>query len=229
MVNVPVPFDPRTSATTFVLTSTEYVGSVLAAKFITALQDEAPHVKVEFRPPDRSQVMAWLERGEVDLRLGYVHEPDPILRSKPLFEEKLVVIARAHHPEIQGAITLTQYLSARHVTSELAGWTTSGRNIDKALGDLHSQREKQMQVQSALTIPHVVAGSDLVATVPESLARRAARDLGLQVLPIPLKVLPFRCAAYWHESVHRDPRHKWFRNILIRVARLAEEVRAEDR
>jgi DNA-binding transcriptional LysR family regulator len=229
MSNVSVPFDPKTSTTTFVLTATEYVESVLAAKFVTALQDEAPHVKVEFRPPDRSQAMAWMERGEIDLRLGYVHEPDPILRSKLLFEEKLVVVARADHPEIRGAITLTQYQATRHVTSELAGWTTSGRAIDKALGDIHSQREKQVHVQSALTIPRVVAGSDLVATVPEGLARGAARDLGLQVLGIPIKVSPFRCAAYWHESVHRDPRHKWLRTILIRVARLAEEARAEDR
>jgi DNA-binding transcriptional LysR family regulator len=229
MINVPVPFDPKTSTTTFVLTATEYVESVLAAKLVAALQDEAPHAKVEFRRPDRSQVMAWMERGEVDLRLGYVYEPDPILRSKPLFEEKLVVVARAHHSVIRGAITLTQYLTTRHVTSELAGWTTSGRAIDKALGDIDSQREKHVHVQSALTIPRVVAGSDLVATVPEGLARGAARDLGLQVLPIPIKVSPFRCAAYWHESVHRDPRHKWFRNILIRVARLAEEARAENR
>lgn len=219
MTSLSAPFDPESTPTTLVMTGTEYVESVLAGSLSAALQKEAPHVRVEFRPPDRSQVVAWMEQGEVDLRLGYVHEPNPILRSKLLFEEKLVVIARKNHPVIKDVVTLDQYRHTGHVTSEIAGWTTSGRAIDEALGDIGSRREKYVRVQSALSVPSVVANSDLIATVPERLVQSCAHKLGLQTLAPPMKVSPFRCSAYWHDSVHRDQRHKWLRAIVIRVAR----------
>ncbi len=219
MTSLSTPFDPQSTPTTLVLTSTEYVESVLAGSLSSALLKEAPHVRVVFRPPDRSQIVAWLERGEVDLRLGYVHEPNPILRQKLLFEEKLVVIARKGHPIIKDVVTLDQYRSAGHVTSEIDGWTTSGRAIDDVLGDIGLRREKCARLQSALTVPSVVASSDLIATVPRRLAQRYGHNPDLQMLALPMKVAPFRCSAYWHDSVHRDPRHKWLRNIVIRVAR----------
>lgn len=77
-----------------------------------------------------------------------------------LFEEKLFVIARRNHPVIKALITLDQHRRAGHVTSEIAGWTTSGRAIEEALGDVGSRREKYVRVQSSLAVPCVVASSD---------------------------------------------------------------------
>ncbi len=217
----PPVFEPLTSETTFVLTATEYIEYVLVSSLLAELRIQAPHIRLEIRPPDRSLVMGWLERREVDLRLGWVYKPDPVLKSTTLFEEKLIVIACSDHPKIQGSLSMEQYLDSAHVNSEVAQRRTTGRTIDEVIGNLSHRLVRQVQVQSALTIPQAVAGSDLIATVPLGLAAASSEALRLQVLEPPMKLPLFRCVAYWHEAVDRDPRHGWFRRLLSRVAKRA--------
>src|SRR5215831_1755832 len=157
-LTAPTPkFNPKLSETTFVLTATEYTEYVLAGGLMAELRVEAPHARMIVRPPDRQLMMGWLERGEVDIRLGWVYEPEPVLRTAPLFEEKLVVIARRGHPQINGRLTLQEYLGSMHVNSEVAGSRTTGKAITEALGRLAGKIEIGLQVQNALTIPHAVA------------------------------------------------------------------------
>ena len=211
-------FDPRTSEDTFVLTATEYTEHILLGRLMAVIAEETPQIRIEFWPAAPTRVMGLLERREVDFRLGWVYEPHPVLRSRPLFEEKLVVITRRAHPDIDGSISLEQYVSSRHVHSEVVGQRTTGRAIDDVLGPLARKLVRRVKVQSALTIPNAVANSDLIATVPFQLAAESPVRNDLQILAPPMRLPTFKCSAYWHETVHREPRHRWFRTVLERVA-----------
>ena len=69
-----------------------------------------------------------------------------------------------------------------------------------------------------LGIPSIVAASDLLAIVPERLARAARQMYALRVLQLPIAVPRFNVTMVWHESHQRDPAHRWLRDLMTEVA-----------
>jgi DNA-binding transcriptional LysR family regulator len=219
LVARPPDFDPRHSRATFVLTATGYAEYLLAPTLLARLGREAPGVDIDIRTPNPELVPGWLERGEVDFRLGWIRDPAAGLRSKPLFQDKLVCLARRGHPVARPGMSVEQYLALPHVRSQLSVATTTGRVIDEAAGALGAKLRLMLLVQNYLTIPYVVAQSDVVATVPERLARGFIDQLPLQLIEPPLKLPTVKFALYWHERTHKDPRHRWFRQVVADIAK----------
>src|SRR5690606_1051323 len=80
--------------------------------------------------------------------------------------------------------------------------------------------EPAIVVPTFLMLPEVVAGTDLVAVLPSTLARifvaRTSAALQLVKLPVVVPVLDVR--LYWAASAHRDPGLTWLREIVARCA-----------
>jgi DNA-binding transcriptional LysR family regulator len=68
------------------------------------------------------------------------------------------------------------------------------------------------------SVPFMVAGSDLIATVPERLARRFETWLGLRVLDVPFEMPPFRMSMLWHARFQADAAQVWFRQLVAATA-----------
>ena len=64
----------------------------------------------------------------------------------------------------------------------------------------------------------MVAQSDLLATLPERIARHFALLLGLQVLEPPLPLGEMNTAMFWHERMQNNPAHRWLRQQIKQVA-----------
>jgi DNA-binding transcriptional LysR family regulator len=54
-------------------------------------------------------------RGDLDVALGVFHDLAAELRTQTLFDDGYVCVAREGHARIHGAISLEQYVAARHV------------------------------------------------------------------------------------------------------------------
>jgi DNA-binding transcriptional LysR family regulator len=67
---------------------------------------------------------------------------------------------------------------------------------------------------------HIAKHSDVVATLPRTLAEAMANDLGLQLIEPPIELPKMEIAQYWHDRFHREPGNKWFRsefrNLFLR-------------
>lgn len=212
-------FNPKTARVRFVMTATEYLEFALAPRLILRLQQEAPGIDIEIRTPNHEFVRSWLENGTIDFRLGWVCNPPRMLRSRLLFQDRLVVLARQDHPTAHGRLTLSQYLELPHVRCQAGGRTSSGRVIDAAVSSHKKRLRISLLIQNYLTIPYAVAQSNMIATVPERLATSFARQLPLQILELPFRAPRQKFSVYWHERTHRDPRHRWFRQVLADVGR----------
>lgn len=142
------------------------------------------------------------------------------MRSTHLLSQRLCVIAAASHPDVRGAITLEQYLRWPHAYYTLGrgGGSTIETAVDEALAAVGKVRTLGAWLPSTLSSPAVVASSDLLATVPERIARHFAATLGLQVLAPPLPLHDVVIAMYWHDRMHNNPAHRWLRERLRDVA-----------
>jgi DNA-binding transcriptional LysR family regulator len=217
------PFDPAVSRHTFVLSAPEYAEHLLMPGISRRLREEAPGVHIEVRAPDRDHAYELLESGRVDLRIAWLPKPPVSLRSLQLFQDRIVCIAHRDHPTIQATLSLAQYLAAPHVRPLGTGRTTTGLLIDEAVERQGKGRKLDLAflVQNFLTIPFMMDGTDVIATLPLTLAQRFQQQHPLQILETPLRLPRVRYAAYWHERSQKDAGHRWLRALVADAARAA--------
>src|SRR6202012_4283449 len=82
-----------------------------------------------------------------------------------------------------------------------------GEAVDKAL-ELHGlERNRRFATPNYLTAPHLVASTDMVAVLPDSLAARFRERFGLVDLRLPFEVADFEVYLSWHDRTHRHVAH----------------------
>lgn len=214
-------FDPTASKRTFHLATSDHVEIALIAPLVTKLLGKASRVSLRltrpraiFQPP---AVHALAD--SIDLAIGFfpdVPALDASIHSEVLWEESSVVLARKNHPRIKGKLTLRQFAAEHHAA---VFYKTEGQGfIDTLLEQRGLARRAAVIVGHFASIPFVVAASDLIATVPDRTADHFAKQLKLQVLPVPIAIPPFRMTMLWHERMEADLAHAWLRELIVETA-----------
>lgn len=155
-----------------------------------------------------------MDAGVVDHAVMTPSTAAPALRTRLLFHERYVTIARRRHPRVKRKLTLDDFVALQHVVVSPRG-AGFGGPVDAALGKLGRERRMAVSAVSFLLVPELITRSDLIATVPERLVRvRAER---LQVLELPLRVEGFTIGLVWHERTQQHPAHRWVRQRVRAV------------
>jgi DNA-binding transcriptional LysR family regulator len=87
--------------------------------------------------------------------------------------------------------------------------------IEKHLSAARIKRKMGLSLPGYVTAAAIVAQSDLVLTLPEMLARRAAEMFPLQIRRLPIKLPKVTLSLIWHERRDADLIHKWVREEII--------------
>jgi DNA-binding transcriptional LysR family regulator len=152
--------------------------------------------------------------------VGWNTTPPPSLRSRMLFTNRLICIARADHPDLRdGKLTYDKYVKLPHVQFDVPGRTTTELLVQERLAQDGHQPNVKFRVQSLLTVADVVASSDLLATMSQRFATTLLGQYRLPILELPLRIPLMQNRAFWHERMHNDPRSRWFRKLLVNVAK----------
>ncbi|HEV7618199.1 MAG TPA: LysR family transcriptional regulator [Burkholderiaceae bacterium] len=218
------PFDATQANTHFHLAASESVSFVLIPALMAHLRKCAPTVNITVHVPNLPRVRQELEEGEVDLVVGYLRGAADGLHSSPLVNQRLSVIVAGTHPTIQGSITLDQYVQYPHACYRLSRSSTSTieNQVEEALAKVGRRRSIAISLPSAVASPAVVATSDLIATIPERVARHFAPQFGLQVLRPPLPLDDVAIAMYWHGRMQNNAAHQWLRQMIRDLAALLQ-------
>ncbi|MFC4277309.1 LysR family transcriptional regulator [Achromobacter aloeverae] len=206
-------FEPRRSTRTVSLYATDYMQFTLLPRVLPGLAQDAPHVHLRVMPARLLHGMSMLDTNHVELLAGYFPDPSPNLRARFLYEEPAVCIVREQHPCLGRRWNLDAYLRYGHVDlAAHTGYFSSA--IDRLLQSNNRKRTVAATLSSYMVCPYVVAASDLIATMPLSIARASARQNGLVLLDPPLKLPPLSVSLYWHERYQDDSGHAWLRQYI---------------
>lgn len=206
-------FDPATARRVFNVFCTDYVQFTVLGRVAGRLAREAPGMELRLVRPTAQLGLGVLDTNEVELVAGYYPTPAANLRTRYLFEEKVVCLVRAGHPCLRRRWDLDAYVAWPHVN--LVTYTGYfSQSIDRALQGLNRSRRVSLSLSSYLAAPFAVGNSELIATVPESLARALGRQGGCVTLEAPLALPMLTVSLYWHERHHRDPAHAWLRQFI---------------
>jgi DNA-binding transcriptional LysR family regulator len=208
-------FDPRTAVRTFTIATTDQVGVVLLPALYAKLAASAPGVDLRITPVVRHIERA-LESGTADLVITGAFAPAdaPGLFRQQLFDEPLVCLVRAAHPTVGDSITLEQFCELRHALIAPRG----GRGIvDSLLEERGLSRRVAVVLPHFLVAPFLIARSDLVLTVAESVAKASLSLLPLRLVAPPIELPRATYSQLWHQRSHDDAGHKWLRTLVAGI------------
>jgi DNA-binding transcriptional LysR family regulator len=219
LLDSPSGFEPSEAVLELTLMAAEYVEFLLLPPLLARLRREAPGVKLLFQSADRDRAFERLERGDVDFRLAWWPEPAGTLRSKELFSDPFVCVARRGHPRlVGGAIGQADFLDSPHAVIQPSRSGVSYQAVANAFVRRKRSLNVGLQAQNAMSLCNAVCSSDLIAALPARFAGRMAALFPLQVVPLPFAVAEARQSLYWHERTHKLASHRWFRSLAAEVA-----------
>ena len=210
-------FDPALSTRTVTLSMSDIGEMVFLPKLLERLRSRAPRCTIRSvsMPPD--QLAHGLEQGEVDLAIGYF--PDlgkPKFPQQRLFSHHFACLLRAGHPRRAPRLSLKDFLAMEHAVVRAEGRTQE--LFERFLEHKKIRRKVVLLTPHFLSIPMVIARSDLVATVPHALAMyfaRLSRDLVVAMPPV--DVADHDLKQHWHRKFDNDPRNKWLREQVAEL------------
>ncbi len=212
-------FDPASSTREFNLLLSDNSLRVLMPIAFRLLDEHQARIRLNFRPPtNMPQVL--LEQGEIDLLITpdvFVSKDHP---SELLFEDRYVVVAWAGGKYGNVTMDKAAFEAASHAIMSLPNSAVSGETF--MLAEHGITRRVDIQSFSFSTLPHLIKGTDRVATIHASLARLLAAPNDLVIHPMPVELPPLRLTVQWHAYRDSDQGIIWLRDLLKQAARLID-------
>ena len=231
------PFVPAESGRAFRISATDYAATVLLPALIRRLAAAAPQIELRVFPCNRLDVIRHLDEGRIDLVLGWFDGLPDRMRRTPLLVEREAVVVRPGHPLTEAPVTLERLMHFPYVVVELTGSEGQGDDgfldergvwrriwMDRLLIE-SSAKDKDVVGHIAVSLPHfaavpdILAGTDMVATLPERLARRAVEQGRLVILDLPYDPLVVDFVALRHSRSDQDAGVQWLLREITEAAR----------
>lgn len=205
--------DLRQLVRTFTLRTREGFVENFGAELIARAGSEAPGVRLCFVQKQDKESRS-LRDGTVDLETGVVGEvTSPEVRTRMLFRDRFIGVARAGHALSHGKITPARYAAGRHICVSRRG--VAQGPIDAALKAFGLERQIATIVGGFSAALALARASDLIATVPE----RHTGNLraGMHSFPLPFPAPEVTISMLWHPRMDADPAHRWLRGLVLDI------------
>jgi DNA-binding transcriptional LysR family regulator len=143
-----------------------------------------------------------------------------------IFDDQLLIVVRRDHPRIRAAPSL-----AALERESFVGLHRRPAQWDRALAikQVLALRDWKigLKVSEFIEVPLIVAATDFVSVMPQSMTGALEKTGLLRLLPFPAPLPPLDIKMTWHAGRRRDPGHMWLRRIVRReVRRYADDAAA---
>lgn len=210
----PAHFVPALARLRFRLSLTDIGEIYFLPALLHRLDEQAPGVDLSIARIDRQGLRDQLESGGVDAAIGLLPQLQGKIYRQRLFRQQYVLVMRRRHPLARRQrISVAGFSAAEHLQVTAEG--TGHGEVDRLLAQRGIARRVRLSVPHFMTVGHILAASDLVATLPERLAARIVEPFGLCSRPHPVRLQASSIDLFWHARRHRDPAHQWLRQQLV--------------
>ncbi|OYO29012.1 LysR family transcriptional regulator [Janthinobacterium sp. PC23-8] len=208
----PQAFDAASSARHFRLAMSDVGEVYFMPVLVELLRQQAPQVQLSTVRAGAIDIKTEMEAGRVDLAIGAFDDVSGALYQRRLFEQAYVTMFRKGHALGNGQPTLTRFLACEHLL--VASSDSPYDKVNALLEKAGVRAAASCQVPHFTAVPYIVGGTDLVVTVPEKLAQRAAAPFNLEYLRPPLALPTLQTNIFWHRRYTQDAGNQWLRTLL---------------
>lgn len=207
------PFLPESSQRRFTIAVSDVGEMYFMPRLVQHCMQLAPRVEMAAVRLGSIDLRAEMEAGRVDLALGAFEDAPGTLFQRRLFRQSYVSMFHGGHPLAEGELTRERLATARHLV--VTSMDSPYNNINAALADIGVDLEHAFRVPHFASVPYILSTTELVATVPQRLAERAAAPFGLRYADSPLGLPPLQTNMFWHRRYHQDEGGRWLRSLLV--------------
>jgi DNA-binding transcriptional LysR family regulator len=213
-------FDPATSERLFRMAMSDYAIAVVHQPLVQLISEAAPgvHLVIEHLGADaRTDDRVLLDYHALIAPLGFGFPG----RSRPLWRDRMVVMADRRNPLLgDHGLSLDDLRRLPHAVAAFGPGILTP--VDRVFGELDIDRRIALHVAGFLPLPFVIEGTEMVAVVPEKLARIHLRPDGDLVLVEPAFGEVALMEGYWFAPDRlSDPAHRW---LFAQLDQLAVEL-----
>ncbi|MEL6688706.1 MAG: LysR family transcriptional regulator [Pseudomonadota bacterium] len=204
------PFDPSDIAMEFRLAAFDFELATILPELVSRLQELAPRVSVQSFQFSNEQALQALLDGRIDLVVGYFEDTfidHPSLTRERLYSERYVAVAQNDHPLFTAPLTLEAFAGADHLLVSPSGYRR--HMVDHALQLAGLGRRVRTVVPSLFTALAVLGRTNLIASLPEKVAKEHAGRFGLTHRELPIADSYFGLDAVTHERDANSAAHQW--------------------
>lgn len=222
MIDVDGAFDPSSSDRLFRFAGMIYAATFLPPIFSEDFRQSAPHVRFSFALETPARTFDRLAEGELDI--GFVtSEPPPAFDHVVMFEDDVVVIARAKHPKLKKGLDADTYLELDHLNGA-PGAVLLGP-ADEVLALRRQKRRVLAGVSEFAAAAKIVSSSDVTMSMPGRLARQFAPIFKFDIFPMPFPLPKLKLRLVRHARSRNDSGVDWLaqRALLLTATPAARE------
>ncbi len=209
-------FDPASSTRRFTIAMTDLGEIHFLPKLMSRLGEIAPGVTISTVRNTSDNLADDLEAGRVDIAIGLLPQLKGGFFQRLLFRQRYVCVLRQGHPLDRGAMTLEDFEGAQHVVVVAGG--TGHAIADDTIQRRGVKRNVRLSVPHFNALGHILARTDLIATIPERYVRENVVPFGLTFLPHPIPIPEFDVNQFWHAKFNKEPGNQWLRNLIGELA-----------
>ncbi|MBL0920474.1 MAG: LysR family transcriptional regulator [Hydrogenophaga sp.] len=212
-------FDPSQAQARVHLASIDLYHTPLIPSLVQRLRSQSPGVNLHVCALDSAGVFNELSSGRIDLAFSSLGAVAPGFHSTPLWRDRLVTLVGERfwdQPLSADAFAKASHVvDAGHVHVSPDG--TGSSVVDVVMAARGLKRHIALVLPSAAGLPHIVASSDLIATLPLRIVKGLGRMPGVKMCPLPfdVQVTPH---LLWHERSQFDPLQSWLRTLIQEIA-----------
>ncbi len=191
------------------------------------INETAPGISLRSVSLPPNQLHEAMDEGAVDLAAGYF----PDIKTQRFLYRRIgrhshACIIRAGHPLQAARLSLEQFTSMQHVAVEAPG--RRHEVFDEFLASKRIHRSIALRTPHFMSLPMIIAQTDMIATVPQALADFFADTGRIRQIGLPFVPPTFQANMYWNRSAHLDPANVWLRQTLFSAFQVVKS-RAYDR
>jgi len=182
---------------------------------INAVAAQAPGLRLAFRQTHSQIVGEMLQARTVDIAIVSGGLSSRAISHETVGEGSYAcLVDPAHVPSKRWRLTLNEYVRRDHILISSGGFIGV---VDEALAAIQRQRRVVASTTHFAALPHLLSGSDAIATMPKHAATVIAAQTGLRVLACPIAMPRYAVELGWRTDALRDAAATEVRRILSKV------------
>ncbi|WP_120498220.1 LysR family transcriptional regulator [Kiloniella sp. EL199] len=209
-------FIPQTTTRTFRLGLPDDLEVTLLPLVIRALSEEAPQAQLIVKSIDYETFSSSLDSNIVDLAVTVTDDEIPSWLRKASLGNTGFTGLYCPNRIANAPSTLEIYLQHPHILVSILG--DANGIVDDALRFIEMKRTISVVVPRFATLPTILQQTDMIATIPDYVAKCFSSTYGLKTFIPPVKLEEYSIDAVWHGARNQSKADQWFRNLIAEQA-----------
>lgn len=207
-------FDPANSQRKFIVGMNDIGEIYFLPKLMEILSEIAPGISISTIRTTGANLAEEMEAGRIDIAIGWLPHLKSGFFQRRLFVQEYVCMYRRGHSLDRGSpLSKEDFEKAQHVIVSAAG--TGHATVDGSIERLGIKRNAVLTVPHFVAVGHILAATNMIATVPERFARQCVEPFDLRYAAVPLKLPEIGINLFWHSRFHKESGNQWLRGLIF--------------